>query len=309
MSLKSNMLILLFLFSIVSSFSFAQSNTVKTDYDNVVILLDGSGSMDDPLGRVRKIDAAKKAIKKVVSGIPDTTRIGVLVFSQDLGPQRAWVYDLGEKDMRKLSSAIDPVRPNGGTPLGTYIKYAADRLLQQRENQYNYGTYKLLVVTDGEASGNGEYERMIKYAPEVVSRGITLDVIGVGMPRGHALQSFANSYRNANDPKSLESAVTQVFAEIGGNDDEVSEDFELLSGLPDGSILPIIEAISKSSSSNHPIGGKPRASVNQEKGTQTASSSPNTTPKNNQKSGVGIMDSFVVIVLVFCFIVFMREVL
>ena len=41
-----------------------------TDRDNVVILLDGSGSMNEPLGRQVKIVAAKQAIVEVLQTVP-----------------------------------------------------------------------------------------------------------------------------------------------------------------------------------------------------------------------------------------------
>ena len=55
---------------------------------------------------------------------------------------------------------------------------------------------------------------MDRHAPAVMARGINLDVIGVGMSATHSLAKMAHSYRKANDARSLERAVAEVFAEV-----------------------------------------------------------------------------------------------
>ena len=81
--------------------------------------------------------------------------------------QNKWVYPLGPKDTQKLIAAIRLPQPSGGTPLGKYLRIGANRLLEQREKQYNYGNYRLLVVTDGEAS---DTDKVKHYTPEILNR-------------------------------------------------------------------------------------------------------------------------------------------
>src|SRR5690606_31118262 len=98
-------------------------------------------------------------------------------------------------------NAIASVRTGPhGTPLGQFIKIGADRLLQVMEKQHGYGSYKLLIVTDGEATDGG---LMNRYTPDVVSRGITVDVIGVGMDRDHSLKKHARAYYDAQNPEQI----------------------------------------------------------------------------------------------------------
>lgn len=202
------------------------------DRDNVVILLDGSGSMSERMGRQVKMDAAKQAIMDVLEAVPDTTQVGLLVFSEGTRHD-GWVHPLGPRDDAALLQALQPLEPGGGTPLGGYIKLAADRLLQQREEQLGYGSYRLLVVTDGEA---GDRDKVSRYAPEVVARGVVLDVIGVDMAQDHQLAGLAHSYRRADDAEALKTAIRDVLGEVGGSSDDTAgaDAFELLSGLPDG---------------------------------------------------------------------------
>ena len=83
----------------------------EVDIDNVVIVLDASGSMNDPMRdaqgkEVKKIDAAKAALYEVLNNVPETTHIGLFVFSSTKG-NGVWFYELGPKDDVKLKEAID----------------------------------------------------------------------------------------------------------------------------------------------------------------------------------------------------------
>ena len=180
--------------------------------DNIVVILDASGSMKDRFSRDRtltKMDAAKAALREVLAKVPPDTHIGLLVFS-GVNFRKDWVYPLGPVDMPRLMAAINAPRPSGGTPLGKYIRLGANRLLEKREKQYNYGSYRLLVVTDGEAS---DARKVRRYTPEVLKRQIRIDVIGVDMKTEHMLATMVDSYRRADNPGELVAAVSQILAE------------------------------------------------------------------------------------------------
>lgn len=224
------------------------------DRDNVVIVLDGSGSMADRMGRQVKMDAAKEAIREVLQTVPPTTQIGLLAFTSDRD-HRGWVFPLGPRDDEALLAALAPVAPGGHTPLGEYLKIAADRLLQERGEQMGYGTYRLLAVTDGQASDS---DKMMRYTPEIMARGITLDVIGVAMDGDHMLATKVHSYRKADDPASLKEALQDVLAEVSsdGGGLDGGDAFELIAALPDGMADSVLEALQ--TGSNSPIGEQPR---------------------------------------------------
>lgn len=219
--------------------------------DNVVIVLDGSGSMGNRMsGGVRKIDAAKDALKEVLKNVPPSTNVGLLVFSAKRVPND-WLYPLGPRDDAQLLRVIDLPEPGLNTPLGEYIKRGADRLLQAREEQRGYGSYKLLIVTDGEATDGNLTD---VYVPQVLARGITIDVIGVDMKKDHTLATKVNSYRRANDPAGLKQAIADVFGEVGGVGDDTTsaEAFELIAPLPADVAAAAIEAFAQPN--NKPIG-------------------------------------------------------
>ncbi|MEE2947412.1 MAG: VWA domain-containing protein [Verrucomicrobiota bacterium] len=219
--------------------------------DNVVVVVDASGSMGTHMagtGRDR-MTVAKDALKQVLAQIPDTTHIGILVF-----PRGDWIYPLGPRKESMLAGAIDSIGEGGGTPLGQYMKRGADELLKAREKQFGYGTYRLLIVTDGEA---GDRRLVETFTPDIIARGITIDVIGVEMASRHTLATRVHSYRNANNPESLRQAISEVFAEVASSDGGTAgEDaFELIADLPEVTASAMLKSLS--TSGNQPIGEAP----------------------------------------------------
>jgi Mg-chelatase subunit ChlD len=247
-----------FLVVVAFAFLLASVTSAQDVSDNVVIVLDASGSMGRPMpgSGTDKMTAAKAALKQVLSSVPKNTRIGLLVFSAS-GVDEDWIYPLGPRDDARLMRAIDRPRPGRGTPLGAYLKKGADRLLEERAKQFGYGTFRLLAVTDGEAEDQKLVDR---YTPEIIARGITVDVIGVAMNQRHTLATKVHSYRSANDPASLKRAIAEVFGEIGGrgNDLTSAEAFAELKSIPAEVAQAMIQALS--SSGNQPVGERPRPS-------------------------------------------------
>lgn len=227
----------------------------------VVVVLDDSGSMDDRMrteqGRVRRIDAAKQALTSVLSSLPPDTEVGVLALNSRMSGSN-WIVPLGSGNPDQWISNIRRLRADGGTPLGAFMKQAADALLEAR-SQNIYGNYRLLIVTDGEANDGRLVDR---YLPDILSRGITVDVIGVDMKSDHSLATRVHNYRRADDDRSLQQAISDVFAEASADDQDAAEGFELLAALPDGFAEQALEALS--SKGNQPIVGSPqeRATTN-----------------------------------------------
>jgi uncharacterized protein YegL len=203
---------------------------------------------------VTKMTSAKRALVRVLESLPESTNVGILAFGS-VG-SAAWLKALGPLGDRALIEArVRELEASGGTPLGECIKLGADALLEQRERQFGYGSYSLLIVTDGEANDPYHVEN---YAPDIVSRGIRMDVIGVAMNQDHTLARVAHSYRRANDAKALERAVGQVFAEVTAVSTDAAPGegaFDLVAAFDAEVALEVIGALAQSG--NHPIGEEP----------------------------------------------------
>ncbi len=223
--------------AVIAYFLLGVSQNVWANVDSVVVVvLDDSGSMRQRMqtdkGSQQRIEVAKNALSRVVTQLPANSQLGILMLNQSQRGSR-WLFPLGPLDIKQCLASIRQIRADGGTPLGASIKTAADALLEARQRQV-YGNFRLLVVTDGEAT---DPDLLASYLPDILSRGITLDVIGVDMSADHSLAGRAHSYRRADDAASLENALREVFAESSSSQDFVDDrndsTHSLLAGLPD----------------------------------------------------------------------------
>jgi hypothetical protein len=228
--------------------------------DHVVVILDNSGSMSERMtdGQTIKMDAAKQALTKVLSLLPKKAHVGILVLNGDWGGNN-WIVPVGSINMDQIQQRIASVTAGGGTPLGARLKDGADALLEIRDKTH-YGSYRLLVVTDGIATDGNLMEINFQ---DILKRGIIVDVIGVMMEGEHPLAKRAHSYRSADDPASLEKAIKEVLAETSvAGADSSQEDFELAAALPEEMTASIIKALC--ASANQPIGEVKPAVVNED---------------------------------------------
>ncbi len=217
----------------------------------IVVILDNSGSMNEYMsGGQQKIVAAKQALLTVLDQVPAGSEVGVLLLND--GPKGPWLVPLGPIDPESVGPAVNSLTANGGTPLGATMKKAADQLLKLRAKQ-RYGTYKLLIVSDGDA---GDSFLVDQYLPEIQARGLLVDVIGVAMNQKHSLATRTSTYRRADDPASLEKAISAVVlgeSNTDASDDTGESDFELLKPLPNELAAAALTALT--TTINEPIEG------------------------------------------------------
>lgn len=220
---------------------------------HVVIVLDDSGSMAESMatarGRLPKIDVARDALLTVMQQMSDDAEVGVLALNSR-SRDSEWVIPLGPLDRTRLATAVQQIRASGGTPLGVAMKRASDALLLRRQ-QVRFGTFRLLIVSDGEAQ---DADLVDRFLPEIKGRGLTVDVIGVAMRQDHSLANEVDRYRAADDESALVEALRESLAETppAVNDPSAELDFELLQALPDEMAMTVIETLA--SFENEPIG-------------------------------------------------------
>ncbi|MFQ5869004.1 MAG: VWA domain-containing protein [Candidatus Zixiibacteriota bacterium] len=172
---------------------------------NFYFIFDGSGSMGDTQAGQVKLKGAKEAVRKFLTKIPADANLGLYVF--DAGGIRE-VVPLGSDNRDAFMQAIDAVKDGGVTPLAESIRFGTDRLVEQYKKQLGYGEYRLIVVTDGKASGiPGAAQHAARYSMPIYA-------IGLFIEGDHPLRTYALSYREANDYEDLERALEETLAEL-----------------------------------------------------------------------------------------------
>lgn len=273
----------------------------------VVIVLDDSGSMNKSMaGNEPKMVVAKRAIIRVIETLPPNTQLGILLMN-GASAAKGWLVPLGPLDVVEATRRVSATAADGGTPLGGSMQRAMDELLKLREKQ-PYGDYRLLVVTDGEATDADVLKRNL---PSIVSHGVVLDVIGVDMQADHSLAKRSHSYRRANDAQSFEKALKEVFAESTADDNLNSQaGFDLIAALPDEMASQALQALRESGQASidksNSGDGKQATEASPTSGSnvQNSHGNQNTTPSTNNppvenKPGSSKLFLLIVVVVVF----------
>lgn len=115
-------------------------------FPEVMIILDGSGSMWGAAGGEAKIDAAKKVLKELVPSLPKEVKLGLTVY----GHRRKGRCDdieiiipVGSNTRALLLEKVNAISPKGKTPIADSIKRVVNAL-KTRENETT-----IILVSDG----------------------------------------------------------------------------------------------------------------------------------------------------------------
>ncbi|MFA5934445.1 MAG: vWA domain-containing protein [Candidatus Paceibacterota bacterium] len=177
---------------------------------NIYLVLDCSSSMAESCGGGKtKINAAKEAINRFVSLIPEDTNLGFLTFEFSDVQEK---IPLGIGNRKELITAVNRPAANGSTPLSKAVEMGYEKLREQALKQLGYGEYHLVVMTDGEANPGCDpgkiVDKILKTSPVVIH------AIGINIGSGHSLnQPGRTIYKDAQNPKDLEDGLAEIAAE------------------------------------------------------------------------------------------------
>jgi uncharacterized protein with von Willebrand factor type A (vWA) domain len=189
---------------------FDESAGVSSTASNFYFVFDMSGSMDERCSGKRKIDGAKEAVTRFMKNIPDSVNIGLMLFGTRTGDDFGEALPLASGNKEEFLKIINSLQPNGKTPLGEALLASVDKIVEQYKKQLGYGTYRIIIITDGEETGID-----LKQPCDYLARHgfIGLYSIGLCMKSSHTLKKYSLSYRDANNYEELEQALVEATAE------------------------------------------------------------------------------------------------
>lgn len=192
------------------SILFDESAGVASTASNYYFIFDMSGSMDESCSGKRKIDGAKEAVSRFMKNIPDDVNLGLMLIGTKTGDDFAEALAIGPGNKEEFLNIISSLQPRGGTPLGEAIQVSVDRVVEQYKKQLGYGTYRIIIITDGEQTGI----RLKEPCNYLASHGfIGLYSIGLCMKKAHTLKNYSLEYYDANSYEELEQALVEATAE------------------------------------------------------------------------------------------------
>jgi len=140
--------------------------------NNLVFLLDVSGSMDSP----NKLPLVKKSMQMLLDNMRPQDRIAIVVYA---GAAGLVLPSTSGEEKEKISAALQNLEAGGSTAGGAGIKLAYKTAL---ENMFRGGNNRIILCTDGDfnigASSDAELTTIVE---ENRNKGVFLTVLGFGM--------------------------------------------------------------------------------------------------------------------------------
>lgn len=159
---------------------------------NTLLMLDVSGSMAAKLGTVPKIDIAKMSLLKYASSVPESIRLGLLVYGHKGNNQASGKAEscagvelmapIGGLRDSDAQTVINRFAPTGWTPIAASLEKAKESF-----NADMKGRNRIIMVSDGIETCGGD---PVKVARELHNSGfaVTIDVVGFNVPGSDANQ-------------------------------------------------------------------------------------------------------------------------
>ncbi|MEM1429942.1 MAG: vWA domain-containing protein [Pseudomonadota bacterium] len=166
------------------------------------IILDDSGSMGSD------IVPAREAVIASLDAMGTEDRVAVIALNAGVILPFTRVYDA----QATLPALLEPVISEGGTPLTGALAAARTGLAQEAAVAGGFGTYRILVTTDGAADDamalQAEVEEIARVTP------IQIATIGVGISGNHILRrNDLAAFVGIDDVAQLAAALRDAIAE------------------------------------------------------------------------------------------------
>ncbi len=167
-----------------------------------VIVLDDSGSMS---GDIR---AAKQAVVEALEPMADDDRVAVVALNTGV----VLPFTSVAEAKGTLAQVLRPIRSDGSTPLTRAIQTAQTLLAEEASRVRSFGTFRVIVTTDGVADDSQALDAEIKQL--AATTPIQLSTIGIGISGSHVLRrSDLGTFVDVANVSALKDALQAAVAE------------------------------------------------------------------------------------------------
>lgn len=130
---------------------------VEIKGENILFVLDKSGSMSSSAGSGTRLDQLKKEFNEMVDTLGYKVKLGVLWFPGNDTYPRTGVEEATPSFKERLKKYINKVKETGSTPIGEAMTYAFEKIVEKREIDAIY------LLSDGSPNGSADQvQQLIK---------------------------------------------------------------------------------------------------------------------------------------------------
>ncbi len=200
---------------------------MSNDVNNVskvstVLIFDASGSMSQQITGGPRIDVAKNAVADYVESLDDDVSISVVAYGHkgdntQSGKRESCagveeIYYMGSANDSIITTKVNKLNPNGWTPITAALQ-KAEKILSKTDSK----TKHILLLSDGKETCDAD---PVAYAKELKAKGITIDVIGLGVDNKTKIQlnnisiSGGGEYLSVNSENDLSVVIDNMGTKI-----------------------------------------------------------------------------------------------
>ena len=185
---------------------------------NVLIVLDSSGSMAGKVGGQVKMDLAEKVVADLVENMPADMNVGLLAYgarsprAQNDCDDIELLQPMGPPDAAALGEALHATQPRGMTPIAGSLRRAAE-VMKGLE-----GSSTIVLVSDGTESCHGDPCEVAREVHEATGIDVRVHVVGLDVAEGErdtlacVAQSGGGKYFAVENEQELRTALTEATA-------------------------------------------------------------------------------------------------
>ncbi len=198
-------------FAAIISLSFASAHAE----DDVILVLDASGSMWGQIDGEAKIVTAKRVINELLTDLPADKKLGLVAYGHNRKGDCTDIEEIAVvgADRAAIGAAVNKLNPKGKTPLSASVKFAAEKL-KSTENKAT-----VILISDGIETCNldpcavgAELERTgVDFTAHVIGFDVTVESDQAQLQC--LAENTGGRYLNASNAAELSAALAETVIE------------------------------------------------------------------------------------------------